>query len=174
MCSQNSLWTKECSIVRNTLMLLTIFSCERLRNSPGLKSPLLPRLPELEIRTRKSIHCEKENVWKKWLGALTKRHFFERRNINIKHFVIFHFIDHIFILCIPEYWSLEVTEFLGIHIRFVSLCLRELTGKPNMLQSFGFYHPVLPHIQRIVRLNTLNIYLLWKQNTSRAEFIFKY
>lgn len=46
MCSQNSLRTKECSIVRNTLMLLTIFSCERLRNSPGLKkSPTSPQAP---------------------------------------------------------------------------------------------------------------------------------
>lgn len=71
-------------------------------------------------------------------GINQKGIFLKEENINMKHFVIFHFIDHIFILCIPEYWSLEVTEFLGIHIRFVSLCLRELTGKPNMLQSFAF------------------------------------
>lgn len=58
----------------------------------------------------------------------------------MKRFVIFHFIDHVFILCIPE-----VTEFLGIRIRFVSLGLRELTGKPDRLQSPAFvilFYPV--------------------------------
>lgn len=66
-------------------------------------------------------------------GINQKGIFLKEENINMKCFVIFHFIDHIFILCIPEYWGLEVTKFLGIHIRFVSLCLRELIGKSNRL-----------------------------------------
>jgi len=36
-------------------------------------------------------------------GINQKGIFLKEENINMKHFVIFHFIDHIFILCIPEY-----------------------------------------------------------------------
>lgn len=36
-------------------------------------------------------------------GINQKGIFLKEENINMKHFVIFRFIDHIFILCIPEY-----------------------------------------------------------------------
>lgn len=80
--------------------------------------PILPRHPELEIRTRKAIYYKKkENVWKKWLRALTIKDVEKKNNIDMKHFVMFHFIDHIFILCALERWSLDVTTFQEPHIR---------------------------------------------------------
>lgn len=86
----------------------------------------------------------------------------KEENINTKHFVIFHFIDHAFILCISEYRSLEVTDFLGIHIRFVSLCFRELPKKPNILHSPAFPGP-LYRAQKVQQRQKLpNMYLFWK------------
>lgn len=54
-------------------------------------------------------------------GINHKRRFEKKNNINMKHFVMFHFIDHIFILCALERWSLDVTTFQEPHIRPVIL-----------------------------------------------------
>lgn len=66
------------------------------------------------------------------------------------------------VLCITEYWSLEVTEFLGIHIRFVNLRFRELARKQNILQSSAFIILFSHAYKGQPKPGTLNMYLFRK------------
>lgn len=58
-------------------------------------------------------------------GINHKGCFEKKNNVNMKHFVMFHFIDHIFILCALECWSLDVTTFQEPCIRPVILFVVE-------------------------------------------------
>lgn len=135
--------------------------------------PLLLRLPELEIRTRNHT-LWKRKCKKKWLGALTKKAFFWKKKTSIWN-ILSYFIS-IWLILFLRYLrilKLEVTEFLGIHIRFVIRVWENLLGNQICYNHLLLSSCSTTYTKNSQTQSTLNDIPSEKnKNTSRAEFIF--
>lgn len=90
-----------------------------------------------------------------------------QENINMEHFVIFHFIDHVFILCISEDRSLEVTDFLGFIYLPISVS-RNLLGNRTSYNHLPSLYRFVVHRKYSRGRNTKHIFSA-KQSVLRTS-----